>query len=462
MRSATPARSIRVRHLPALTWSLVRRPLATLTHLANDYGDVVDVPVPGHHVLIVTRPEHVEHVLVDRQDNYGKSFTYRPLRVFLGSGLITAEGEEYTRQRRLVQPLFSHAQVSALAPAVAGAVERCLRAWDRFPDGTTMDAAAAMSVLSLDVVGSTLFGTDLAAAGSRLAAAVTDQLEVAAVSMRNPLLLLAPRLGLRTTPGYRRWAAAARTLDAVVAGIVAKRRSEPEREGPPDLLDVLLSERDGRPPSEREIRDEIMTFFMAGHETTANALAWTLALLSGHPEARDRLRREVDALDGRLPTAAEAGGLVWTRAVIQEAMRLYPPVWTIERDARREDEIGGMRVPAGSTVVVAPYLVHRNPDVWPNPEGFQPERFTGEAAGARHRLAYIPFGAGHRGCIGRSFALLEATIALAAIAQGYELDLLAGARPEPEVSVTLRPRGGLPMTLRRRARAGVPSGPGRA
>jgi cytochrome P450 len=441
------------RRLPGVLLRLLRDPLGSMARLMLEHGEVVELPFPGHPVFLLVRPEHVEHVLVGNQENYDIAFTYRLLKVFLGSGMITAEGEAYARQRRRVTPLFSHQRVVALAPAMAGAAERCLRTWDRLPDGARTDAAAAMSAYTLDIVGRTLFGTDLTGDAESVLPAVTRLQRAALPVARNPLVWVAPTVAGLTTPSYWRYAAAMRTLDRLVRRIVAERRAEPEREGPPDLLDVLLSERDGRPPSEREIRDEIMTFFMAGHETTANALAWTLALLSGHPEARDRLRREVDALDGRLPTAAEAGGLVWTRAVIQEAMRLYPPVWTIERDARREDEIGGMRVPAGSTVVVAPYLVHRNPDVWPNPEGFQPERFTGEAAGARHRLAYIPFGAGHRGCIGRSFALLEATIALAAIAQGYELDLLAGARPEPEVSVTLRPRGGLPMTLRRRARA---------
>ena len=461
----TTAGGVRVRQLPRLTWSLARDPLDTLAQLVRDHGDLVEIPVPGHRVFLVTRPEHVERVLVTREDGFARSFTYRPLRVFLGAGLITVEGEEHARQRRLVQPLFSHQQVAAFAPMMAGAAWRCLESWDGLADGSTVDAAAAMSALALDVVGRTLFGADLAADGPAVAAAVTRQLEVAALSMRNPLILVAPELGLRTTPGYRRWAAAARTLDAVVTRTAAARRAAPAPGEPQDLLDVLLGAgHDGRGPSERQLRDEMMTFLMAGHETTSTALAWALALLSTHPEARERLAEEVDsALGGSVPTAGSAASLAWTRAVVQEALRLYPPLWTIERDAVADEELDGVAVPAGSTVVVSPYLVHRNPDVWPNPEGFQPERFLPEAAPDRHRLAFIPFGAGRRGCIGRGFALLEATIALAMIAQRWELDLLPGSGPLPEASVTLRPRGGLPMTLRRRRRAdGVPAAGARA
>ncbi|HSR24256.1 MAG TPA: cytochrome P450, partial [Candidatus Eisenbacteria bacterium] len=439
------------RSLPGILRRLLHDPLGSMTRLLLDHGDLVELPFPGHRAFVLARPEHVEHVLVTRQDNYTIAFTYRLLKVFLGSGMITAEGEEYARQRRLVQPLFGHQRVAALAPPMAEATLHSLRSWDRLPDGSTLDAAAAMSALTLDIVGRTLFGADLTGATGAVLPAVATLQRAALPVARNPLVWLAPRAAGATTPSYWRYAAAMRTLHRVVARVMAERLATPAPEEPRDVLDVLLSAgRDDRAPTERQVRDEMMTFFMAGHETTANALAWTLALLSIHPWAWERLRAEVDAaLGGRVPTAEDAASLVWTRAVLQEAMRLYPPVWTIERDAVGDDELDGVAIPAGSTVVVSPYLVHRNPDVWPNPEGFRPERFLPEASQARHRLSYIAFGAGHRGCVGRGFALLEAAIALAMITQRYRLDLAPGARPVPEVSVTLRPRGGLPMTLRR-------------
>jgi cytochrome P450 len=439
------------RQLPADGWGLVRDPLGALTQLAVRYGDIVRLPVPRHPVFVLSRPEHAEHVFVTEHENYVKSITYKPLRVFLGSGLITAEGDDYRRQRRLLQPLFTRRQVSNLAPRMGAAAARSSERMDRAA-GTTIRLLPAMSELTLDTLGSTLFGVDLAPHGASLAKVVDAQLHVAARCVRNPLMLLWPEAGLRTTPGYRRWAAAAATLDGMVERMVADRRSGPTRGEAGDLLDVLLAGDERGSFSDQEIRDQLMTFFMAGHETTANALAWTFALLSTHPWARDQLEAEVDrVLDGGTPTSEQVDELVWTRAVLQEAMRLYPPVWTIERDARHDDEIDGVAVPAGSTVVVSPYLIQRNPAVWPNPEGFDPNRFLPHAGHDRHRLAFLAFGAGQRGCIGRSFALLETTIALASITQHYRFDLLPGTELRPEVGVTLRPAHGLPATLTKRS-----------
>ncbi|MPZ00430.1 MAG: cytochrome P450, partial [Actinophytocola sp.] len=209
----------------------------------------------------------------------------------------------------------------------------------------------------------------------------------------------------------------------------------------------------GNPLDEQQIRDELMTFLLAGHETTANALAWTLLLLSRHPDARDRLVAEVDdVLSGRPASAADVTKLEWTSAVLSESMRLYPPAWMIEREARDADELDGIPVPAGSIVATPPYLVHRNPDHWPNPEGFDPHRFLPGAAD-RHRLAYLPFGGGRRQCIGGGFAMLEAVLLLATITQRFELDLVPGHQPQALTAVTLRPANGIPMTLRPRTRA---------
>jgi cytochrome P450 len=222
---------------------------------------------------------------------------------------------------------------------------------------------------------------------------------------------------------------------------------------PADLLGVLLAARaeDGGALSDTEIADEVATFMLAGHETTANTLSWSLALLSAYPAARQQLEDEVDSvLGGREPEAADADKLTFTRAVVSEAMRLYPPAWTIERDAIADDTVAGVRVPAGSLVAIPPYLIHRHREFWPDPAGFDPRRFTGDGSAARHRYAYIPFGGGRRACAGQSFAELETVLVLAAVARSYRLELTPRGIPVPTANVTLRPGRGLPMRLLRR------------
>ncbi|GAB2584425.1 cytochrome P450 [Streptomyces capparidis] len=453
------------RESPRLLAALGRDPLAAGIELYRRYGDLVRVPlVPGHELYLLCAPAHAEHVFVARQDNYVKALTYRPLRVFLGDGLVTSEGELWERQRRLIQPMFSYKRVAALQPVMARNVARTLDAWDREPDGAVVNVSEAMSLLTLTIVGEALFGADLSGTAARVSPAVTRMQDFAVTAMRNPLLLSAPRLGLRTTPGYRRWAAAVAAVEDVVERLVAERRARPNSgDRPRDLLDALLEARyeDGSAIDDRQLRDEIMTFLMAGHETSATTLTWTMYLLSANPGARERLEEEVDTvLAGRVPTPEDLDELVWTKAVLSESMRLYPPFWTLERDALGEDVIDGVRIPAGATVAVPPYLVHRHPDAWDNPEGFDPERFLPGRSAGRHRYAFIPFGGGRRGCVGNVFALIETALAVAMTAQRYRLDLIPGGVPRLQPTVTLRPLGGLRMVLRRR-RPRTPAPPGK-
>jgi cytochrome P450 len=329
------------------------RPLEACAGLFARYGDTVYLPVPPWQGLyIFSRPEQAEHVLAANQDNYVKPFTYRPLRMMLGNGLLTAEGTTWRRHRRIIQPVFSTRNIAAFAPHLDAGAQRALRRWNGSP---AVEVASEMSALTLDVVGRVLFGADLA--------------------------------------------------------------------------------------------DEIATCLVAGHETTAMALTWSLALLSAYPQARQRLEDEVDAVlcDG----PADPDKLPWTTAVITEAMRLYPPAWTLERTALADDEVCGTPVPAGSMVAVLPYLVHRNPAVWPNPPGFDPGRFL-SGTPERHRYAWIPFGGGKRGCIGAGFARLEAVLVLARLCRLYRLDLADTALPRPRGFVTLRPAGPVTMALTRR------------
>jgi cytochrome P450 len=253
-------------------------------------------------------------------------------------------------------------------------------------------------------------------------------------------------------PPLHRIRAAMHTIDDVVRGIIDDRVANPGS-GHDDLLGLLLAARDeqGEALSHTQVRDEVVTLMLAGHETTANGLAWLWYLLAQNPEARARLDAEVDeVLGGRTPTAADAERLVWTTACFQEAMRLYPPAWVLEREAVVDDELDGYRIPARSTVIFPVYLIHRDPRWWPHPDVFDPTRFLGERAAQSHRGAYLPFGAGRRACVGASFALMEGTLIAAMVSQRFDLDLHAGAAVVPEATVTLRPRHGLAMTLRPR------------
>ncbi|MGH3328153.1 MAG: cytochrome P450 [Streptomycetales bacterium] len=439
--------------------ALSRRPLAGMSALRRRYGDAVQVPLaPRRAFYLLSRPEHAEHVLVARQGNYGKAFTYRPLREMLGTGLLTSEGERWQAHRRLVQPLFAQRHVVSFAPDMVAAARHTLDHWDTLPDGAPVDVSAQISGLTLDVVGRALFGADLTAESTRMAGALAVLQRAAVAAAFHPLTMASPRMIKPVLAAHRGYPASMRTLESTVGDIIDRRRASGRVESlrPRDLLDLLLQGGEGGTGlSDREIRDEVATFVLAGHETTANALVWTLVLLSACPAARDRLEDEVDTVLSSTPgradaTADDADALPWTRAVVSEAMRLYPPAWTIEREALGDDEVGGIRVPAGSTVAVPPYLIHRNPAVWPNPEGFDPERFLDQHANGRHRYAFMPFGGGRRGCVGASFALLEGTLVLAMLARRYRLDLLPGRLPVPEPNITLRPHGQLTMTLHRR------------
>jgi len=429
-------------------------PLAFLTGMANEYGDLFRIPLPrGGQVLVVSRPELAAHVLIGNQANYVKARTYRPMTELLGNGLLTNEGEHWVRQRRLVQPMFSRRHVDEFGPAMVEATTRMLDVWAKQPAGSTVDVAAEMNALTLDVVGRALFSSDLTGAAAAVAPALATALESFERVVRSPLFLLVQNYERWPTPNRLRARGAERVLRDVVEGMITDRRAGPEHDGQQDLLDMLLAARDedGHPMDEQQVRDELMTFMLAGHETTSNALSWTLMLLSQHPEARERLEAEVDhVLSGRPATADDASKLEWTSAVIDESMRLYPPAWMFEREALGADELDGVEVPPGSVVATPPYLIHRNREYWPNPEGFQPDRFLPGAANGRHRLAYLPFGAGRRICVGSGFAKLEATLLLASIVQRYRLDLLPGYRPELNPTVTLRPAGSIPMTLHTR------------
>lgn len=436
--------------------ALLSRPLATMVRLNGRYGEAASMPMGARrYFYLLTRPEHAEHVLAAHQDRYVKAITYRLLEPLLGAGLVTSEGEVWRRHRRLIQPVFARRHVTSFAPLMVAEARRVVDRWDSLPDGAVLNAAAEMNGLTLSVVGRALFGADLTEEARRVAHSMAV-LQRASVNPALFPLMWTPNLASSVVSHAPRYGRAVKTVDGVVRRIIAGRRAAPPSEEPRDLLDLLLAARDedGTALNDAEVRDEVATFVLAGHETTSNALTWSLALLSAVPATRARLEDEVDAVLGdRRPgelDAADLDKLPWTQAVVSEAMRLYPPAWTIEREAVSDDEVCGISVPAGTTVAVPPYLVHRHPETWPNPEGFDPERFLPDRAAGRHRYAHIPFGGGRRGCVGAGFATLEATLVLAALTQRHRLDLAPGRWPRIEPHVTLRPKGGLPMMVYRR------------
>ncbi|XRQ11195.1 cytochrome P450 [Actinomadura welshii] len=414
---------------------MMRDPLGTYGALGRRYGDAVRVPFSvGRALYVLSRPEHAEHVLVANQGNYVKAFTYRPLRAVLGDGLLTSEGDTWRRHRRVVQPVFAQRHVVGFAPQI---VETAAAAVERWPDGVMLDAAGELRRMTLDIVGRALFGSELAGEAGQTGRSL-EALQRGAVAGTFLPGTLAKRELYQRVPGL---GGALGQLDGLVRRVVHGSSSGGE-------LLHLLKERGEF--TEAELHDEVLTLLLAGHETTAASLAWTFVLLSRYPAARERLEREVDeVLGGGVPRAEDVDRLPWTRAVLEEAMRIYPPAWTIERDAVEDDDIAGVRVPAGSTVAVPPYLLHRNVEFWPNPEGFQPERFLGETE--RPRYAYLPFGGGRRICVGAGFAMLEAVLVLATVSRSHRLDLAPGMAVPGRAEITLRPAGPVPMRVTRRA-----------
>jgi cytochrome P450 len=441
---------------PLGTFEFLRRVRANpLTTWADEH--FAEPIVAGEGVLgritVVSDPAAIRHILVDNAANYRKDdLQKRVLAPGLGQGLLTAEGEEWKLQRRTLAPLFSPRNVAHFFPAMADASERLVRRWRRY-DGRQLDIALEMTRVTLDVLERTIFTEGVARDPDALGRAITRYFE--ALGPIDPLDVFGfpdwiPRLG--------RWRArpAIRFFEETVAQLIDGRRALIARGGTPprDILTLLLEAADpetGQGLGDVEVRANIVTFVGAGHETTANALSWSLYLLSQAPDVRERVEREVDAVLGeRAPAPDDLARLVFTRAVIDEAVRLYPPVPFMSRAALREDRIGNMRIPKGSLVVAAPWVLHRHRLLWEAPEAFDPDRFLPERRAAIDRFAYLPFGAGPRVCIGGSFALQEAVIVLASIVRAARLDLAEGHEVRPLHRVTLRPQGGLPMLVRLR------------
>jgi cytochrome P450 len=426
-----------------------RNPTAVFMDAACRYGEVVYFKIGPRRGYLVTNPADVRHVLQDNARNYRKSPLYDKLRVLLGNGLLTSDGDFWLRQRRIAQPAFHRQRIAALAGGMADAARDAAAHWEAIASaGRPVDVDDEMMRLTRTVVLRTLLGADLGPFAEKVDEAWKTLNEHIGESFWS--------LGLTDwwpSARMRRFKAARAVLRGAVEHVIAERRRHASDSA--DLLSMLMAARDeetGEGMTDQQLRVEVMTFLLAGQETTSLALTWIWYLLSQNPPAQRRLEDELDAaLEGRPPDYADLVNLPYTRMVIDEAMRLYPPAWGFSREALADDAVSGFRVRRGWLVFVIPYVLHRLPAFWENPDVFDPERFAPERTAARPKFVYLPFGAGPRQCIGNQFALIEAHLVLATLAQRYRLQLVPGHRVDAWPLITLRPRFGMQMVVERRS-----------
>ncbi len=425
---------------------MTRERIDLLREMAREYGDVSQIMLGKQQIVLLTNPDDIKDVLVTNQRLFRKGQALERAKVLIGEGLLTAEGDLHLKQRRLVQPAFHRARIAAYAGAMTGAAIAQQAKWT---DGLELDANRAMMMVTLDIVAATLFGADVGDESSEIGAALDDVFEAFTIGY-GPLT---PLLDMLPTPRKRRFTAGKERVDATIDRIISERRKSGEDTG--DLLSMLLhatdTEGDGTGMSDQQLRDEAITLFIAGHETTANALTWTWLLLARSPAAERALHEEVDRVLGdRLPTMDDLAQLPYARAIIAESMRLYPPAYIVGRRSTETYQIREYEF-APRTLFLSPqFVVHRDPRWWPEPDRFLPERWLDAAAtAARPKMAYFPFGAGTRICVGEQFAWMEAILVLATLARRWRVRV-DGPDPELEPIITLRPKGGLPARLEAR------------
>jgi enediyne biosynthesis protein E7 len=435
-----------IRQLPGLMRKLWTDRLSLMADAADEFGDAVRIRMGPKTLYLFNHPDHAKHVLADSADNYHKGMGLTEAKRVIGEGLLTSEGELWRRQRRAIQPAFRRDRVAGLAGLIVDEANALISRLESHVGRGPVDVVAEMTRLTFGVLGRGLLGADLAEFGNLSAAfeAVQDQAMFEMVTLRMiPLWLPLPR--------HRRFRGALRQLEEVASTLAsAGVNGDPlGRENVVTRLHEAYRDEPDAGLRRKRLRDELLTILLAGHETTASTLSWTWFLIDQHPEVSQRLRAEaVEVLGDRAPQYEDLYRLRYTGMVIQEAMRLYPPVWGLTRRAVRADRIGGYDVPAGSDVMICPYTLHRHPDFWPDPHRFDPERFEPAAAARGHRYAYIPFGAGPRVCVGSHLGVLEATLVAAMVARRFRLGLLPGREIRPEAMLSLRVQGGLPMVVR--------------
>lgn len=442
-------------------WVNFGQPIPLFEHLHRTFGGIAHYRFLGNHIIFVNDPEFVQEVLINQAQSFVRERTIKRMKILLGEGLITSDDPIHMRQRRLIAPAFHRQRIAGYAEEIATAARIVADSWS---EGQEIDASDAMMRLSLRIVARTLFDSEV----DDDILSVADEANTV-MGLYN-FLIAFPRLESFLhwpIPGVIQFRRAKRRLDAIVDRLIAGRRTlSPEQlAGKGDLLSMLVAahyEEEDAPPTaavtgmtDSQVRDEVLTIFLAGYETVANGLTWTWYLLSQNPEARERMFAEVDEVLGRGPGARAAtledyGRLRYTEMVFAEAMRLYPPAWAMGRQSTAPVTLGEYRIPAGAHFFISQYILHRSEEYWDEPLAFRPERHTPEAKAARPRFVYFPFGGGRRQCIGESFAWMEGVLAIATIAQRWKLDFVPRFPVEPEAKITLRPR--FPMMMRVEAR----------
>ena len=417
-------------------------PLTFLVAAQRRYGDLVAFPVPGAPVLLVNDPADVRQVLVTGARRWGKqTVQYTSLARVTGPGLLASSDPSWLQHRRIAAPAFHHRRLQAVADQVRAAAREAASRWKALPpEGAVVDVAELSLRVALDVVGRALFSADLSERSQRLLDATSDAAQLI-VSLGRSVVPVPEWVPTRVN---RRLHAASRELDALCRQLIDRRRRRGTTSHGDDLLGLLI---DGG-LSDRGVRDEIVTMVVAGHETVAAAISWTLMLLAEDQAAQDRLRAEVCAHDGPMPMVATTEAVPWTRAVVDESLRLYPPAWVVSRRSSRADVLSGREVPAGTTAIVSPWLLHRREQSFTQPEEFRPERFLGGTP-TTARSDYVPFGLGPRLCIGRDFAIGEMVVVLGELLSIHRVSTpRPWTRPDPQTLVAVHPRGGMPLHVR--------------
>ncbi|MGS0893200.1 cytochrome P450 [Burkholderia stagnalis] len=426
-----------------------RNPITMLLRLQQKYGDIARNRLGPFLTHALAHPDGVQHVLQENHRNYVRGRFYDNFKMFFGDGLLTTDGEFWKRHRRVVQPLFHRKQVETHTAAVGEAALALVERWHARPTPAPFDVVEEMMRVSLRMLGLMLFNADISRHADDVGPAVRFGIE--AMMPQGNMNDFVPRW--LPTPFNRRIARARRGIDTIIDAIVAEHRAG--RCETSDVISLLLAARDpdtGAPLTEREVHDEVMTVFLAGHETTGSGMAWGLYALAQHPDVLRRLREELDAvLGGRAPGVADMERLPYLVQTVDEILRVYPPIWGFTRDLVDDDEIGGFHIPAGSSVFMSPYVTHRHPDLWANPDAFDPENFASNAP-ARHKYAYFPFGGGMRKCIGYQTALLQIRVLVAVVAQHVDLSAVPGHPLDTGPTISLRPRDGIRLIAKPRAR----------
>ncbi len=437
--------------IPLINFIKLRRnPIKFLTRLNEEYGDVVYFKLGPQPVFLINNPDHIRDVLITHNKQFMKGEGLQRAKRLLGEGLLTSEGEFHLRQRRLAQPAFHRQRIAGYATTMIEYSERLSANWQSsWQPGEERDIAREMMRLTLGIAGKTLFDADVETEADEIGDALSQAMEMFNY-MTLPFFQLLEQLPI---PAMKRFKAARKRLDETIFRMIRERRESGEDRG--DLLSMLMQARDtegdGTGMTDEQLRDEAMTIFLAGHETTANALTWTWYLLSQNPEVEAKFHAEIDeVLSGQTATAEHYPRLRYTEMVFAEAMRMYPPAWIIGRRALNDYELNGYHVPNRSIILMSQYVAHHNPKYFPDPDRFDPERWTAEARESRPKFSYFPFGGGPRLCIGESFAWMEGVLVMATLARKWRMRLVPGHPVELQPIVTLRPKHGMKMRLEHR------------